>query len=319
MTPSLIVVALGAVGAVAGTGMLAARCVRAPRLFLVAWTVALFGLAIALAGQTLGDLAGYGALTFRAIELGAQAIGPLALSLGLVELVGRSVPARFAMRLATVAVIVVVLVILGTDPLNPNVTFSKAWPDPAVVYQLVPKGLIELIAVVTMVTAVLSALVVLIRRNRGRQRAELVLPALLAATAAAFAALPGVNMAARLGLPAKDVFAVSGALAAALIVFAVRAAEHRGLVGPVPDLDDQHGQRGDRPGGGPRQERGYSGDGYSDGGRDWAGVAGRRYDGDDRDEDGVYPGLAALAAEPPGSAGAGAARRARRARAARRS
>ena len=303
MTPSLIVVALGAVGAVAGTGMLAARCVRAPRLFLVAWTVALFGLAVALAGQTLGDLAGYSGLTFRAIELGGQAIGPLALGLGLVEIVGRSVPARFAMRLATAAIMVVVLVILGTDPLNPNITFTKRWPDPAIVYQIVPKGLIELVAAVTMVTAVLTALVVLIRRNRGRQRAEVVQPALTAAAAAAFAALPGVNMAGHLALPAKDLFAASGALAAALIVFAARAAEHRGLLEAVPDRAGRPGQRTDRPGGGPRQQRGYSDDDHADGGRDRAGMPGGGYDGDDRDSDGVYPGLAALAAEPPGSAG----------------
>ncbi len=59
MTASLIVVALGAVVAAVGTGVLAARCARTPRIFLVAWTLAVFGLAVSLAAQALGDLAGY--------------------------------------------------------------------------------------------------------------------------------------------------------------------------------------------------------------------------------------------------------------------
>ena len=48
------------------------------------------------------------------LEIGAQAIAPLALCLGLVELVGQGVPARFAMRLAVSAIGVIVLV----DPRN---------------------------------------------------------------------------------------------------------------------------------------------------------------------------------------------------------
>ena len=128
------------------------------------------------------------------MELGAQAIAPLALCLGLVELIGRSVPARFAMRLAVSAIGVIVLVILGSDPLNPNVTLTTAWPDPAVVYQLVPVGLIEFLAVFTIVTALASVLVALARSGRGRSFEDVVRPALMVASAAVAAALPGVAM-----------------------------------------------------------------------------------------------------------------------------
>jgi hypothetical protein len=128
MTASLIVVALGAVIAAVGTGVLAARCARTPKIFLVAWTLAIFGLAVSLAAQALGDLAGYSDATFRAMELGAQAIAPLALSLGLVELIAWSLPGRFAMRLAVSAIGVIVLVILGTDPLSVREA-QRSWPD----------------------------------------------------------------------------------------------------------------------------------------------------------------------------------------------
>jgi hypothetical protein len=65
MTASLIVVALGAVAAAVGTGALTARCARTPRIFLIAWTAAVFGLAVALAAQSLGYLSGYSDLIFR--------------------------------------------------------------------------------------------------------------------------------------------------------------------------------------------------------------------------------------------------------------
>src|SRR5262245_62310691 len=143
MTTSLIVVALGAVIAAVGTGVLTARCARTPRIFLVAWTIAVFGLAVSLAAQGLGDLAGYSEPTFRAMELGAQAIAPLALSLGLVELISWGVPGRFAMRLAVSAIGVIVLVILGTDPLTGTRKLSTSWPDPAVFYNVIPLALID--------------------------------------------------------------------------------------------------------------------------------------------------------------------------------
>src|SRR5579859_6536132 len=128
---ALLVVALGAVVAAVGTGVLVARSTSKPRIYSVAWAVALFGLAIGLAATTLGFLAGFGGLLFRAMELGTQLIAPLSLVLALVETTGKSLAARFAMRLAVSAIAVIALVIMGTDPINTAVTFSSSWPDPA--------------------------------------------------------------------------------------------------------------------------------------------------------------------------------------------
>src|SRR5262249_30262859 len=159
MSLSLIVVSLGAVVAAVGTGVLVARCVRSPRAPYPAWAAALFGLAVALGSQMIGDLAGYGDVMFRAMELGAQMVAPLALCMGLADVVGRSVPGRFAMRLAVSAFAVIALVILGTDPLSQNVAFSTAWPAPALYYQLAPKAVLEFLAVFTVMTAAVAVIV----------------------------------------------------------------------------------------------------------------------------------------------------------------
>src|SRR5260370_34841696 len=117
LTASLIVAGVGAVAGAVGTGVLTARCARTPRIFLIAWTIAVFALAVALGAQTLGYLSGYTGLVFRCMEIGAQALAPVALCLGLVELISGSVPGRFLMRLAVSAIGIIVLVIRGTDPL----------------------------------------------------------------------------------------------------------------------------------------------------------------------------------------------------------
>src|SRR5260370_31802659 len=103
---SVLMAALGAVAAAVGTGILVARCVRAPSVFAVAAAFAMFALGVGLGAQTLGALMGYGQLTFRAMELGAQVLAPLALCIAVSELAGRSVPPRFAARLAVSAVAV---------------------------------------------------------------------------------------------------------------------------------------------------------------------------------------------------------------------
>ncbi|HEX9065368.1 MAG TPA: antibiotic biosynthesis monooxygenase [Streptosporangiaceae bacterium] len=234
MTGSLIVVALGAVAAAAGTGVLAARCARTPRLFLIAWTVAVFALAVALAAQALGYLSGFSDLTFRATELGAQAVAPLTLCLGLVELTGRSIVSRFAMRLAVAAVGVIVVVILGSDPLSPNVTLSKTWPDPHAVYQLVPAALIEFVACFTLFFALLAVLVALGRARRRPEYAPVVSPVLIGAGAAIVVALPGVAMLAGVSLGSAGA-ALAQVAAVGLTWFAVVAAGRAGVIDqPVP-------------------------------------------------------------------------------------
>ena len=74
---------------------------------------------------------------FRAMELGGQVIAPLALILALSEVAAKSTAARFCARLYIPALGVVAVVVLAMDQLA-QVTFTKAWPDPAVFYQVPP-------------------------------------------------------------------------------------------------------------------------------------------------------------------------------------
>ena len=309
MTASLIVVALGTVVAAVATGVLAARCARMPKMFLLAWTIAVFALAVALAAQALGYLAGYSDAMFRAMELGAQAIAPLALCLGLVELIAWGLPGRFAMRLVTAAIGVIVLVIMGTDPLTADATLHKSWPDPAVFYQLIPLGLIDFLAAFTLATAVISALVVMTRSNRGRAYAEVTRPAFLACAAAVFIAVPGLLMSVHKHA-GGTVFALASLLATILTWLAAISAARSQLA------DDRGAERDRRPPAGPgwydtdaRSSDRY--DEYDDyltsayrddatlGARS-AGPAPRRAG---TDSDIAYPALAALAAERSDPAG----------------
>ncbi len=305
MTASLIVVALGAVIAAVGTGVLTARSARTPRIFLVAWTIAVFGLAVALAAQALGYLTGFSDVMFRAMELGTQAVAPLAICLGLVELIAWGLPGRFAMRLAVSAISVIVLVILGSDPLSTSSTLSTSWPDPAVFYQLIPLGLIEFLAALSLATALISALVVLARSGRGRAYEEVVRPGLLACAAAIVLSLPGLMMFAHVRF-GSSFFALAALLAAVLAWVAAVTASRRGLAADRASADRDRG----RPAGpgwydsGDRQDDRYDDlvdDYLTSAYRDEAAHRGlpagtaRRLS--EPDDDLAYPALAALAAE----------------------
>jgi quinol monooxygenase YgiN len=308
MTAALFVVAVGAVAAAVGTAGLAARCSRAPSLFLGAWTVALFALTVALAAQALGYVAGFSDLTFRAADITAQAIAPLAICLGLAELIAQSIVTRFAVRLVVAAIGVIALVIMASDPLNPNITLSKAWPNPAATYQLVPVGLIKLLAVFALGTALAAGLAVLVRSGRGRDFADVVRPGLTGSAAALLAAVPGVAM---LGgtSPSGNGFALALVLAAVLIWLAATVAARRGLAGAGQadsqrarnpsdsGWSDPDGWRGDRyrdddTGHDDHQAHGYPDEaGYYRPGLADPGL------GSEPESDIRYPALAALAAE----------------------
>ena len=224
MSISLLVAALGCLGAAAGTGLLIARCLRAPNGAVVAWTVALFGLAVSLAAQTVGHAISFGPVAFRAMEIGAGVIAPLALAVGLTEVAGRSVPVRFAARLVLPAVGFVSLVILGSDPLGVT-AFSKAWPDPGVYYQIIPNQILkDLIPPVTVLIAALALAWTGVRSQREKAWREAVPPVAAAAAAALTVSVPGLAALAGgstvTSLHVRSLFALLGVAAVALTWFA---------------------------------------------------------------------------------------------------
>jgi len=224
MSISLILSGVGAIVAAIGIFMLVSRCLRSPRGDLIAWSVALLGFLVSLVAQALGHLIGFSEASFRAMEIGAQVIAPLALVVGLAELVARSVPGRFAGRLFIPALAFIALVILGTDPLS-GTAFTKSWPAPSVYYQLIPNKLVEYgLAPVSLIVAIILVAIAAARARREAQwRAAL--PAAGAAGGAVFLLVvlslaPALANHVGLNLPLTTLFALFCLLAAGLTWFA---------------------------------------------------------------------------------------------------
>jgi quinol monooxygenase YgiN len=203
------------------TGMLVRRLVRVPTMATIALIFATAGLTVALAAQAVGYHRGFGETSFRAVQIGAQLIAPLALTWALAELTGKSLGSRFAARLGLGALAVVGAVVLATDPLN-AAGFTKSWPSASVHYQLIPNWVLEAVAVVTAFFAVIAVIVAGIRgRHSGGWRALFLAVAAVATASVATDWL-------RATLPANTLYPAICLAAAALAWFGgVRASKVR--------------------------------------------------------------------------------------------
>jgi len=216
---SLVVSAVGAIVAAVGSGVLLARCFREPRGDLVAWSLAMLGLLVSLGSQALGHLSGFDSAMFRGMEVGGQVIAPLALILGMSEVAAKRTAVRFCARLYIPALALVALVILGTDQLA-QATFSKAWPDPSVFYQLPPDYVLMFaIGPITALIAIIAAGTVIARSSEPGWDAVRT-PELMAGVAALALAYPPlaqlVTYLTGTHLPVASEFAVVCTLAAGL-------------------------------------------------------------------------------------------------------
>src|SRR5580692_11356880 len=238
---------VGALIGAAGTGLLVGKCLRAPNAALVAWTVALFGLTVALGAQALGFEIGFGSIAFRTMEIGAQVLAPLALALGLAELAGKSIITRFAARLLLAAMGIVSLVIFGSDPLS-DATFSKAWPATGVYYQIVPNKLLEyVLAPATVIVALFAMGFAAARPGRDPAWRDALPATGVAGVAALLLALPSIVTLSGANVPISSLFVPICVLAAVGTWFAGWGAQPSwaggpatGDIGPAAD-DDEFG------------------------------------------------------------------------------
>ena len=132
--------------------------------------------------MTIGFAAGFGPALLRAMELFGSLIAPLTLALGVVELIARTVQARFAARLIAASYVIVAVVIILLDPIIG--TFGKSLPKVTGHYSSLP-GLVldgaHLFAVVSLVSCVA---VTAVRGNRrDRQAAEIMITLAMVALA----------------------------------------------------------------------------------------------------------------------------------------
>jgi quinol monooxygenase YgiN len=218
MSISFVAALAGTVLAAVGTGLAIRLCVRKPRTDMVAWVIALVGLTVALAAQAAGYRRGFTPTTFRAIQLGAAMIAPLALAWGLAELAAKGLVARFAARLCLGGLFVVAGVILATDVLSSQ-PFSQRWPAARDHFEILPLSLLRLIVVVV----VLSVIVALATTGLRSRRDPAWRPALAAVGLASVAALATQGL--QVALPADTAYpAVTLIAAVAAWLAAGRAA-----------------------------------------------------------------------------------------------
>jgi quinol monooxygenase YgiN len=173
---------LATLAALGGAGLLLSRTLPERRMHLLAWCATLVALAIALGAMTIGFAAGFRPALLRAMELFGSLIAPLTLALGVVELVARTVQARFAARLIAASYVVVAVVILLLDPIIG--TFGKSLPKVTGHYSSLP-GLVldgaHLFAVVSLVSC--TAVTAVRSGRRDRQAAATMTPLAMVAFA----------------------------------------------------------------------------------------------------------------------------------------
>jgi hypothetical protein len=219
MSISVLVAIVGVMVAAVCTGLVAGRCIRSPSPSFIAWTIGMVVLTVALLAQSIGFATGFDPVTFRVIQLAAQLAAPVVLAWGLVELVARGPAARLGARLAAAALIIVIGVILATDPLAAR-PFSTAWPSAAVHYQLTPHNALIALHLTVAVVAV-TAVAVCAARGRGQSARDQLLPG---AAAVGAAVLFAVSL--RFTLPAPAYPALS-VLSAGLAWFGVTRLDGR--------------------------------------------------------------------------------------------
>jgi quinol monooxygenase YgiN len=248
---------LATLGALAATGLLSLRAKNERLPYLIAWCLTLAGVCVALAAMTLGFLLGFRGLLFRVMEAGGALVAPVFLALGMIVLIARPVPVRFAAWLFGASFSFVAVVILLLDPLKGD--FTKALPDPGRNYDALPLLLIDVAHVVAIFALVACTAVTALRASKQDKAAyALLMPVALVALAGVLVVsgtrgfLPGV----------VAVLALAGA--AGLIWFGTT----RMLPAPQREESEEYGDQefqdqhyGDR---GSQQDMGYQEHGYQD-------------------------------------------------------
>ncbi|GLZ15217.1 hypothetical protein Acsp04_54520 [Actinomadura sp. NBRC 104425] len=230
------------------TGLLISRASKDRSLYLIAWSVTMVGLSLALAAMAIGFLLGWAGPLFRVSELGAALLAPVWLALGMIELIARVVQVRFAAWLFAVSYSVVATVILLVDPLRGS--FSKALPKPRDTYDAIPLLLVDgahVVAVVALVAC--AAFTAVLASKQDREAGELLIPV-------ALVALAGVLV----------VSGSRGLLPAPLAVLALGAAAGLvwyGATRTIPVYADDEAYDGEEPATG-YDDEGYDEEGYGD-------------------------------------------------------
>ncbi|MEV5746341.1 antibiotic biosynthesis monooxygenase [Actinoallomurus sp. NPDC052308] len=179
---NVAVALLATLAALGCAGLLGMRALPERRIHLFAWTGTLVALGIALAAMTMGYAAGFSPALLRCVTLFGALLAPFSLALGVVEMVARTVQARFAARLIAGSYAVVAVVIILLDPIIG--TFGKSLPKIAGHYSSLPNLVVNgghVFAVVSLVSCV--AVTAMRGNKRDRRATEIMLTVAMVAFA----------------------------------------------------------------------------------------------------------------------------------------
>ncbi|MCG5215154.1 antibiotic biosynthesis monooxygenase [Streptosporangium soli] len=203
----------GALLAAIATGALIGRFRSEPSGWLGAWSAVTAALCVSLGVVATGHLVGFGPTTFRLYQLTGSLIAPFWLAIGVIQLLARKTPAKFATWLLGGALTFVALVILILDPTSHNDGFSQSLPLGAEHWSTIPSTLLAGTHGVTVLVLIVSLVIAVLRWRDGddydadNMHAILVLgPIGIALVGAVRFAVPGVFAAALLTVTAAGVW-----------------------------------------------------------------------------------------------------------------
>ncbi len=156
-------------------GLLVMRTLPERRIHLIDWCGTLVALGLAVGAMMVGFAVGFSPALLRTMALFGALLAPVALALGVVELVGRTVQARFAARLIAASYVIVAVVITLLDPITG--TFGKSLPKISDHYASLPQLVLDGGHVFAVVALLSCVGVTAVRGNRRDRRAtEMMLP-----------------------------------------------------------------------------------------------------------------------------------------------
>jgi quinol monooxygenase YgiN len=229
-----LIAIVATVGALAAAGTLVSRTHRQRSPYLMAWSLAMSAIVIALCAMTIGFLIGFGSLLFRATELGGALIAPVWLVVGVVELIAYYVQVRFAVRLFAASYTIVAVVIALLDPLQGRFG-AKDLPKPDDHYTWLPLTLISVAHVLVVLGLVACAAVTALRiRGEDPDAYGAMLPVALAALAGVLMVVGSRGL-----LPGFLAVLLLGAAAGLVWYAAVRIAQGQEDFEPLEDYEDE--------------------------------------------------------------------------------
>ncbi|NUR89352.1 MAG: hypothetical protein HOY71_35155, partial [Nonomuraea sp.] len=150
----------GAILAAIATVALIRRLQEEMEGWLIAWSIAAGALCLSLAVIAVGNLMGFGPVTFKIFQVAGSMLAPLWLGIGLVQLLSDKAPPKFLGWLFGIAITLVCTVIMVADPLIKSTDWSKSLPSAGVYWGLIPDKLligVHAVSVLVMLVAVVIA------------------------------------------------------------------------------------------------------------------------------------------------------------------